>query len=331
MGRLSAFALLLCLGGAPLWAGGPLPVLAPQVLEPAAGLFAAHRDAVVRVLCLFHREDGTAVARMGSGFFLDAEGHVATTVGAIDGAEEIFVECGTNSYRARTVGLDQETRVAVLVPEEASPPHPCFSLGDGMALPSPLTPLLAIACEIGMDPSPSLGIALAEQICHGSHCFATTHLRSSLPSNAGAPGSPVFDLQGNFVGMLMASIPQIDGSFLLPARALRRVVRDILLHGAVHYAYVGLDTRLERDEEGTFLAIVRGVASHSPAAEANLRAGDRILAIDDGPIRGPAELRDAVFFAPSGSPLSLKIQRGVDVFRVSVRTATLQREGQMAE
>ena len=91
MGWFFRLVPLLCLVGAPLWADGTLPALVPQVLEPAAGLFAAHRDAVVRVLCLFHREDGTAVARMGSGFFLDGEGHVATTVGAIDGAEEIFI------------------------------------------------------------------------------------------------------------------------------------------------------------------------------------------------------------------------------------------------
>ena len=218
--------------------------------------------------------------------------------------------------------------MAVLALDEASPPYPSFSLGDGMALPPPLTPLLAIACEIGLDPSPALGIALAEQICHGGYCFATSHLRSSLPSNAGAPGSPVFDLQGNFIGMLMASIPQIDGSFLLPARALRRVVRDILLHGTVHRAYAGLDTRLERDEEGTFLATVQAVAPHSPAAEANFRPGDRILAIDDVPIRGPAELRDAIFFAPPCASLSLKIQRGEDVFRVALRTVLRQRADQ---
>jgi S1-C subfamily serine protease len=109
------------------------------------------------------------------------------------------------------------------------------------------------------------------------------------------------------------------------------VVRDILLHGAVHYAYVGLDTQLERGEEGTFQVIVRGVAPQSPAAEAGIRQGDRILAIGDGSIRGPAELRDVIFFAPAGSPLTLKIQRGVDVLRISVRTVTVRRDGQAVE
>ncbi|MDR3117473.1 MAG: S1C family serine protease [Puniceicoccales bacterium] len=322
---------LLCLALFPSSASAMPATSLLQSLESAAQLFAAHRDAVVRVLCLFHREDGTAVARMGSGFFFDGDGHVATTAGAIDGAEEIFVSYGHRSSRAHAIGSDAETRVAVLALDEASPPYPCLSLGEGMELPPPLTPLLAIACEIGLDPAPSLGIVQAEQICHGGNSFATSLIRSSLPSNAGAPGSPVFDLRGNFVGMLMASIPQVDGSFLFPARALRRVLRDILPYGSVHHAYAGLDTRLERDEEGDFFAIVQAVVPHSPAAEANLCPGDRILAIDDVPIRGPAELCDAVFFALPGAPLSLKIQRGGDIFRVALRMAIRRWDGQGAE
>ncbi|MDR2030513.1 MAG: S1C family serine protease [Puniceicoccales bacterium] len=310
---------LLCLAPS-LPAQDVLSAVAPQVLQPAEEIFTAHRDAVVRVVCLHRREDGSGGARTGSGFFLDAAGHVATTAGAIEGAEEIWIEFGPHSIRAGVVGVDLRTNVAVLAPVEESPPQPCFSLGDGTVMPKTLTPLLAIACEIGLDPSPAIGIALAEQICHGNHCFATTHLRSSLPSNAGAPGSPVFDLQGNFVGMLMASIPQIDGSFLLPARAIRRVVQDLLRHGEVRYAYVGLDTCLERDGDGQFAVLVRDVIPNSPAAEANLLAEDRILAINDMPIRGPADLRNAIFFAPPESPIAITVRRGSDIFRLFVRT-----------
>jgi S1-C subfamily serine protease len=274
---------------------------------------------VVRVLGFYHREDGTVGTRMGSGFFVRGDGCVVTTAGAVEGAHEILLEFGSQSLGAETIGSDPLTNLALLRPlEPPEDPLPFFPLGEGP--PPPVTaPLLAITCEVGLDPSPCLGMVCGHHIRYGSHCFPTTHLRSSLPSNAGAPGSPVFDLDGNFVGVLMASIPQTNGSFILPARALRRVLCDLLIGGSVHYAYVGLGTQLGQDERGEYAVRVERVDPDSPAALAQLAVGDRILALNGQPLTSLADLHDAIFFAPPDSPLPIRLRRGSEILQVTVR------------
>ncbi|MDR3316653.1 MAG: S1C family serine protease [Puniceicoccales bacterium] len=290
-----------------------------------ANLFNGRRESVVRVSGYFQREDGTMGVRTGSGFFVREDGCVVTTAGAVEGAGEILVEYGSRVYRAAVLGVDLPTNLAVLRPlaeEQGSFSH--FSLGDGQPLPEPTTPLLGITCEAGLDPSPCLGVVCGHHICYGTHYFPTTYLRTSLPSNAGAPGSPVFDLRGGFVGILMASIPQVNGSFLLPARAVRRILCDLLIGGTTQYAYVGLGTRLSRDENGECVVRVDRVDPESPAAAAKITVGDRILAIDDQPILGVAELHDLLFFATPNGSLSLRLLRGSETLRVLVRTTSRQ-------
>jgi S1-C subfamily serine protease len=261
---------------------------------------------------------------MGSGFFVRSDGYVATTVGMVEGTNEILVEFDRHSYGARCTGKDPATNVAILHIQdpEFTGEHAArsISLGDG-CLPATATFLMAITCEMGFDPSPALGLALGGEIRYGTTFFPTTYLRSSIPSNAGAPGSPVFDLNGQFMGMLMASIPAVDGSFILPAPAFRRVLNDLLFTGGVRYAYAGIHTQMRQDGQGNYRVTVDRIDANSPADYGKLRRGDRILSLNGLSLESLANLHDAIFFAVPESPLSLGIQRENEIFKLTLRTA----------
>jgi S1-C subfamily serine protease len=317
---------LLCL----LVAGWLLPVAAlaegfsADSPCPLADICEARHGSVVRVVGFFHREDGTLGSRMGSGFFVRADGYIATTAGAVADAHEILVEFGDSSYGAELLGEDLLTNVAILrINDPDFQRESCPELFfEPLPLPPVATPVFALACEVGFDPSPVPGLALGSYIRYGNHFFPTRHLRSSIPSNGGAPGAPVFDPTGRFVGMLMASIPAVNGSFILPARAFHRVLCDLLLHGSVRYAYAGIHTQMGRDGEGNYSVSIDRLDEQSPAEHAQLRRGDRILSLNELPLRSLADLHDAIFFASPESPVSMKIQRGTEVFRVVLRTTS---------
>lgn len=288
--------------------------------ERVREVFAENGPAVLRVVGFFDGPDGTVSAKVGSGFFIRADGHIATTTGAVSGAKEVLVENGLQTYSAEVVGEDVITNLAVLKILNGPGGFRSLSLGTEVGLPSAGTFLLGLTCVLGMDPGPSFGMILGTNISHGDIYFETTYLRSDLSADGGEPGSPVFDLAGNFIGMLMASIPQVHSSFILPARAVRRVISDILLSGVVRYAHIGLHTRLERSNDGEYRVIVDRIEHNSPAERSRLLPGDRIVAIGDAPLRSLGDLRDAIFFATPESILPLKIVRGKKVSVISVRT-----------
>jgi S1-C subfamily serine protease len=287
----------------------------------ALHVFTAYEDSVVRVSGVYTREDGSESVRTGSGFFVRGDGHIVTTAGVIDGANEVFIESGNESYGVEVVGVDVQTNLAALrIRDRNCESAPNFFLGNCERLPLPTTKLLAITCEIGLDPTPCAGIVCGQNIDYGSHRFPTSHLRSSIPSNAGAPGSPVFDEDGNFVGILMASISQTNGSFILPARAVRRVLCDMLFCRKVNYAYVGVDANVTRGKSNECIVRVERVEPGSPADMAGILVGDKILAINGHGINSLAELHDSLFFAQPNTAMNLRLARGDEEMHIIVRT-----------
>lgn len=96
--------------------------------------------------------------------------------------------------------------------------------------------------------------------------------------------------------MVVAALPEISGSFVLPARAIQRVRDDILFSGQVTYAYFGFQTRQTSNLESGPWIEVQGIQEGSPAAEAGIKAGDILKKLGDFEISTDDDLRIASFF-----------------------------------
>lgn len=320
---LIALLLTFC---APALGASEIPAYLLQQVQ-LQRIFEEKSCAVVRVIGFIRHEDGTKAMRFGSGFFIRGEGYVLTSASAIENTDEIFIEYGMHSANAKVVGSDIITNLAILklLPTEgkaATEKVNSLSLGNDFQLPKTGTFLVGITCELGMEPGPSHGIVVGADVHYGGKYFPTSHLRSDMPANGGEPGSPVFDLSGNFIGVLIFSIPQINSSLILPARAVRRVINDILFLGEVRYAHIGLNTKLRRDANGEYAVVVERVTVDSPAQRADLREGDHILSIGNHRLQGLADLHDAIFFAQPDATLAVKIQRGKEMLTVNMKTAS---------
>ena len=139
-------------------------------------------------------------------------------------------------------------------------------------------------------------------------------MRSSLPCEGADGGAPIFDLLGNFVGMMSVSIQETRSSFIIPARAIRRIRDDILFSEKVSYAYIGIET----DTSGRY---VLKVSSNSPADKAGLKEGDVLLKIGRFPISKIDDVINAIFFSKPGNNLAVQVLRGKQEKEFSIHVA----------
>ncbi len=152
-----------------------------------------------------------------------------------------------------------------------------------------------------------IGIALYEDL-----------IQTDAAINPGNSGGPLVNLRGEVVGINTA-IKTLGGGyegvgFAVPASRARRVAADLAEFGRVRRAYLGVNVRPIDPSTAERLgsasaAVITGVVTASPAADAGLRLGDVILQVEGKPVDGPGSLQAIVEVARVGEPLSLTISR----------------------
>lgn len=276
-------------------------------------LFHENEASVVRVFgaCQGSNEEGDAETFLyiGTGFFISKEGHILTNASVTFGASRIWIEYQGVAYAAKFIGYDLVTNVALLQVLDMPKDFKFLHLSDTLEIPPIGTFLMGITCELGFDPGPSLGMISGVNTQYGETLLPTSYIRTDIPSDGGEGGSPIFDLQGRFVGMIIASLPEIRSSFILPARAALRIRDDILFAGYVSYAYIGVDIDEEKDRERGSIFVIKKVAKGSPAQEAGLEPGDIIIKMGDNAVKKIRDMHDAMFYARPGQYLTVSVLR----------------------
>lgn len=256
---------------------------------------------------------------VGTGFFISREGHIVTIADIVKDASLIFVEYNEVMYQAELVGCDDITNIAILRLCKPVSNLSFLHVGESLDLPSPSVILLGVTCKMGMAPGPSMGMVTGQHTAFFEKAFPTTYLRSSIPSDDGESGSPVFDLSGRFVGVMIWSYPPIRSSFIMPARAVMRVRDDLIFSGKVSYAFFGIEIDKEASLAcGTHLVIGK-VTEGGPADEAGIKGGDKMLEFDSVVINHVMDLHNATFFARPGQLIPVKVLRGEKELKLTVR------------
>ena len=147
-------------------------------------------------------------------------------------------------------------------------------------------------------------------------------IRSSLALGPGEVGAPVFDLNGRFVGITHAGLPDLQSSFLLPAKACKRIRDDLLLSGQVEFGWFGITTtRKLNQSNNSFDIVISGFIDDSPARESNLEVGDVLLEVGGVSIETQGDLANASFFAVPETILEFKVKRDVKEIIIPLKVA----------
>ncbi|WP_295555483.1 Do family serine endopeptidase [uncultured Hyphomicrobium sp.] len=281
------------------------------------------------------------VSSLGSGFVIDGtEGLVVTNNHVIDGADEIIVNFhdGTKLKVDKVLGRDTKTDLALL---KVTPKKPLVSVGFGSSADLKVGDwVMAIGNPFGLGGSVTVGIISAKQRDINAGPY-DDFLQTDAAINKGNSGGPLFNMEGQVVGVNTAIISPTGGSigigFAVPADTVTAVISQLKEFGQVKRGWLGVKIQSISDDIAESLgvpestgALVAGVTPDSPAAKAGVEAGDVILKFDGKDVTTMRGLPKLVAQAPIGKSVAVEVLRQGQKKSLTVAVGTLPDEGDEA-
>ncbi len=276
---------------------------------------------------------------LGSGFFIDAAGHIVTNNHVIAGAESIVVTLKDGEkLNATLIGTDTRTDLALLKVERARP-FPFVAFGDSDAA-EVGDWVVAVGNPFGLDHTVTTGIISARGRSIGAGPY-DDFLQLDAPINKGNSGGPAFNLSGEVIGVNTAIFSPTGGSvgigFAIPSNLAKNVIGQLKNGGTVRRGWLGVAIQSVSQDiaDGVGLAkaegaIVSNVAEDGPAAAAGLQVGDVILEVDGERIEEMPELPRVIAGIPPDSTARLKVWRDGGERTIRVKLGALPDEKTLA-
>jgi putative serine protease PepD len=268
----------------------------------------------------------------GTGFLIDAQGHVLTADHVVTGASSITVRFQDGTTRtANVVGTDSSTDAAVLsINPSGLTLHP-LTLGSSRSL-AVGDALAVIGDPFQYDRSLSTGVVSAlDRTIQAPNGFTVAHaIQTDAALNPGNSGGPVLGANGRVVGIADqiatggSSTESYTGvGFAVPIDVVKGELSQ-LEHGAtVRHAYLGVSSGDAPNASG---ALVESVVAGGPADSAGLRGGDVVTAIGGATVSGSNDVIAAVASHRPGDRVALTVQRGASKLTVTVTLGTQPRQ-----
>jgi serine protease Do len=264
------------------------------------------------------RPDEKPAQSLGSGFVIDGSGIIVTNNHVIEGADTIEVNFtdGT-TLKAELVGRDQKTDLAVLR-VKPSKPLAFVPFGDSDKL-RVGDWVMAIGNPFGLGGSVSLGIVSARNRDINAGPY-DDFIQTDAAINKGNSGGPLFNLQGEVVGINTAIYSPSGGSvgigFSVPAATAKGVIDQLIKYGETRRGWLGVRIQSVTDDlvESLGLDTARGaliadVTPGGPAQKSGIEAGDVIIEFNGKPIREMKDLPRIVADTEIGKTVPLKVLR----------------------
>ena len=255
----------------------------------------------------------------GSGFIVDKNGYIITNNHVVDKAETIKVKFNGDrvEYRAKVIGVDWESDLAVLKIDAGRPLTPVkignsegVQVGDwAVAIGSPFG--LAATVTAGIVSATGRDIAGAEQF--------QRFIQTDAAINPGNSGGPLLNIKGEVIGINTAIATKSGGyegiGFALPVNTMVRVYNSIIQTGRVMRGSIGIGwDKVDKPEllKAAGLSggvLISNITKGGPAEKAGMKVEDIIVAMNGKPIKDGDDLLSRVSETPVGTSASITVDR----------------------
>ena len=254
---------------------------------------------------------------LGSGFIIDKKGIIVTNNHVIQGAEDIIVTVnGDKEYKVKIIGADPLSDIAVLQIETEDNFLPVnFGDSDKARIGDWV---LAIGNPFGFGGTVTAGIISARNRNIGLSRYED-FIQTDASINSGNSGGPLFDTNGDVIGINTAILGQsgsIGIGFAIPSNSAKRVIEQLIRYGETKRGWLGVRIQVVTKEiaEAEKLdkargAFVESVAENSPSEKGGIIAGDIILEFDGKSIKEMMQLPQIVAQTDVGKSVKVKIWR----------------------
>jgi serine protease Do len=242
----------------------------------------------------------------GSGFIIDPSGFIVTNNHVVGRAERIVVALTNgHQYPAKLVGQDPLTDIAVI---KVVTSEPLFAVTWGDSRRMQVGDwILAAGNPFGLGGSVTAGIVSAEGRDLGSGPF-DNFLQLDAPINPGNSGGPVFNMDGQVVGVSSVIVSPTGASvgigFAIPSEIVSTVVRQLIAKGSIERGWLGVSVEANRTG-----VLISSVDRTGPASRAGLHVGDEVVAINGATVSSSRGLIRAVAAETPGESARLTVRR----------------------
>ncbi|KJC52944.1 serine protease [Bradyrhizobium sp. LTSP885] len=255
---------------------------------------------------------------LGSGFIVDTAGIVVTNNHVIADADEINVILNDGTkIKAELVGVDKKTDLAVL---KFKPPKPLIAVKFGDSDKLRLGEwVVAIGNPFSLGGTVTAGIVSAKNrdISQGPY---DSYIQTDAAINRGNSGGPLFNLDGEVIGVNTLIISPTGGSiglgFAVPSKTVAGVVDQLQKFGELRRGWLGVRIQQVTDEIAESLsikpargALVAGIDDKGPAKPAGIEPGDVVVKFDGKDVKDPKDLSRIVADTAVGKEVEVVIIR----------------------
>jgi len=273
------------------------------------------------------RRDYPEVPRRGagSGFIIDRSGHILTNHHVIEGAERIAVKLSDGrSLRARIVGMDPATDIA-LIKVDAAEPLPVAPLGDSDTL-----RVGEWVCAIGNPLAYEHSVTVGVVSYIGRKLFDPSldnYIQTDAAINFGNSGGPLINSHGEVIGINAAISSRASSiGFAIPVNQATDILPQLKELGRVSRGFIGVTLRdVDPDLQQSLRlpnahgALVQEVTENSPGDRAGLRTYDLLVAVDGAQVAGSDDLIRRISARKPGTAVRLDVVRDGRAMQVTVK------------
>jgi serine protease Do len=272
---------------------------------------------------------------LGSGFIIDAEGIVVTNYHVIENAEEIrVILADETSFTAKVLGQDKKTDIAVLKiePGETKLTAVAFGNSDDLRVGDWV---LAIGNPFGLGGTVTAGIVSARGRDIGNGPY-DDFIQTDASINRGNSGGPLFNVEGEVIGINTAIYSQSGGSvgigFAISSNLAERVASQLVEFGQTRRGWLGVFIQEVTPDIAESLglkdaagALVSSINENSPAAKGGVQPGDVILKFDGKLIDKMRDLPRIVAETDIGTKVDVELFRQGKAKTVQITLGELEK------
>jgi serine protease Do len=261
----------------------------------------------------------------GSGFVVTRDGYILTNDHVVDGSDKVTVRLlDRREFPAKVVGTDPNTDLAVLkIDADHLTPAPLGNSDDSrvgewvLAVGNPLGENLTFTVTSGIISAKGRSLALPNTSDRSIQDF----IQTDAAINPGNSGGPLVSVTGQVIGVNSA-IESETGfysgyGFAIPINLARRVMDQIIAHGRVERAALGVTVRNITPNDAAYVGLpdIRGIvvqdygSEASPAKKAGIEPGDIIVSIDGKPVEYVGQLQQQIAFRRPGETVKVEVAR----------------------
>ena len=257
------------------------------------------------------------VQSLGSGFVISSDGYIVTNYHVVENATDITATFTDGlKLEAALIATDKETDLALL---KVEPEIPLSALNFGDSDNAKVGNwVMAIGNPYGLGGTVTAGIVSARGRMLGGRY--DNFIQTDASINRGNSGGPLFDLDGNVIGVNTAIISPSGGSigigFAIPSNLVSNIIDQLKTNGEIERAWLGVRIQEVSDEiaqsvglKKTYGALVQGLTPDSPALKDGIQEGDIIIEFNNQEVESVKTLPRLVAGAEIGKPANVLVWR----------------------